>query len=670
MSHKCCNSLGLICAAVALVAIAGLSQKALADGAASVGVVSHVKVVSDKVEDVSSLEAWKKSNIKDSMSDTEKLIAIWKTVVKYRHQDTPPGEFISGAEGHVHDIMKIIHVYGYNQCCCATSDVEGLARFLGYDARGWAITNHNVPDVWFGDAWHTVDGSMMNYFTKPDGSIPGVREVLDAVKTWIDANPEYKNNGGKLHQIAANEGWKTKGPALLASSAYYNKDGSNAAGQGHGWWSTMQEYYCPGAGIQEECPQMGYELNIQLRPGDRLTRNWSNKGLTVGGAYAGPDRGPLSLQKKLGDIAPGRVGNGTFEYNAPVGSPDFLLSCMQADNVVASQAGAPKLALKDAANPGVVVVRMPCSYVYITGTLAFDAVVGDGGKIAVTMSKNNGLDWKKLSDVDKSGPQTIDLKEEIYRHYDYRLKFEITGKGTGLNSLDITHDIQHSQAPLPALAQGENTISFSADQQQGTGTITIEGNVADPGRAKGKGQLAIGDFHPTLTGVDLAQLQVKSDTGSVIFNIEAPGDITRLRTNVDYRVREARDNWTQYVSYDKGQNWTLVENLPHPRETKERDKHDNSRYIVIDKDIPAGTKTAQLKWEGKSKNTCAIFDLAIYADYKQPNGGFRPVQITYVWTEDGKEMKDVHVAKSPNETYKINCATAPLMKTIIMELAK
>ena len=39
-----------------------------AEAARPAGVVSHIKVLSDKVPDVSSLEAWKKSFIKDGMS--------------------------------------------------------------------------------------------------------------------------------------------------------------------------------------------------------------------------------------------------------------------------------------------------------------------------------------------------------------------------------------------------------------------------------------------------------------------------------------------------------------------------------------------------------------------------------------------------------------------------
>ena len=57
---------------------------------AEVGVVSHIQVLSDKVPDVSSLEAWKKSFIKDGMSDKEKALAVFNTEVTFQQADAPP----------------------------------------------------------------------------------------------------------------------------------------------------------------------------------------------------------------------------------------------------------------------------------------------------------------------------------------------------------------------------------------------------------------------------------------------------------------------------------------------------------------------------------------------------------------------------------------------------
>src|SRR4051794_34668843 len=60
-----------------------------------VGVVSHINLVSDKSEDISTLEAWKKTYIKNGMSKQEKAIAIFNTIVRYRHQANPPKEYLT-----------------------------------------------------------------------------------------------------------------------------------------------------------------------------------------------------------------------------------------------------------------------------------------------------------------------------------------------------------------------------------------------------------------------------------------------------------------------------------------------------------------------------------------------------------------------------------------------
>lgn len=79
------------------------------DEAAAPGVVSHILVTSDHIEDVSSMEAWQRSFLRDGMSDREKALAVWRTVVKFRHQDAPPNEFLQG-EQNVHDPIKTFNV--------------------------------------------------------------------------------------------------------------------------------------------------------------------------------------------------------------------------------------------------------------------------------------------------------------------------------------------------------------------------------------------------------------------------------------------------------------------------------------------------------------------------------------------------------------------------------
>jgi hypothetical protein len=304
---------------------------------------------------------------------------------------------------------------------------------------------------------------------------------------------------------------------------------------------------------------------------------------------------------------------------------------------------------------------MPSSYVYLGGQAAFQAGIAGGGQIAVSFSDNNGLDWKEIAKVTDTGFQKLDLKPHCFRRYDSRLKFEFKGAGTGLDSLKITHDIQHAQTPRPALTQGDNQITFIAGPQQGT--ITIEGSTNPDRKPK---QLIVADFHPEFKGVDPRLLRVKEYDpigGCVTFPIETPGDIVRIRGGAHYRARDKREGWELRASFDDGKTFQKIGDLPGPTPG-------NCKYFTFDA-VPPKSRKALVQFKSTpQRNTLCIFDFRIDADYAEPSGGFRSVQITYVWEEGGAEKRDVHVAKSPDEKYKITCTAPPLMKSLILELAE
>ncbi|HUS93488.1 MAG TPA: hypothetical protein VM695_16640 [Phycisphaerae bacterium] len=633
--------------------------------AGDVGVVCNVTVLSDKVEDVSNLAAWRASWIKPGMTDEQKALAVWETVVKYRHQTNPPNEYALMGD-NVHDVMKAIHVYGYGMCCCAAANIEQLGRTVGLKARGRIIRAHSVPELFYDGAWHLFDASLINYHRKPDGTIASVDEIIEAVQQWHAAHSGYARNEGKLRAFARDFGWR-KGPALLAGSEFYTKDGWNLAGT-HGWPSTMQEFDCKPGQVYEYGYSQGYRPNVQLRPGERLARNWFNKGLHVnmdGGQAPGclEKRAGMGPQRKLGDIAPGRVGNGTREYDVPLADGTFRTGALVAENLASkSEAGAgPAVRVKDPAKPGVLVIRMPSSYVYLTGKLALDAVVGEGGALAVGLSGNNGLDWQEIARVGESGRSEVDLSKHVLRRYDYRLRLELRGKGTGLEALKITHDVQHSQAPLPALGPGENTVTFRAGPAEGT--VTIEGK-ADTKRKRN--ELLLSDFHPQVEGLAPQYLRVEGYDpagGMVTFPIATPGDMVRLRFGAHWRARDQREGWEMLASFDGGKTFRKAGSMDGPMAG-------SCTYVTVE-DIPAGTRSALVRFKStRQRNTLCLFDIRIDADYAEPSGGFRPVKVTYVWEEAGAEKRHEHVARTPRETYAIRCGNAPLMKSLIVELAE
>lgn len=641
------------------VAVALVCVPVFADESA--GVVSHVTVTSNRVQDVSSLEAWKSSFIKPNMTDQEKALAVWQSVVMFRHQDIPPNEFLE-TEQHPHDPIEDFNVYGYGQCCCASANIEALARYIGLEARGWGITGHSVPEISVGGHWCMFDASLINYFKKPDGSIAGVEEIGSSIDDWLSTHPNLQENEGKLRQMMLNDGWKN-GPAIVAGGTGYDDNGWLPAAT-HGWYSTLSEFGHPKKNfIYDYGCAAGYEVNLQLRPGETITRNWSNKGLHVnmedGGTpgclnmRVGEDQ--LRYSPRYGDLAPGRIGNGTVEWNVPLNEAALLKTALDVENLATAPGGI--IQVQDPTSPGAFVLRMPSSYVYLGGKVTLDPVVGAGGLVSVSYSENNGLDWRPIGSFSTSGRQTIDLKPLIFRRYDYRLKFVLSGKGTALRSLRIDEDIQHSQRPLPALDKGDTRIHFTAGPQEGT--ITVYGLTENPPTPK---NLTFADFHPTLTNVSGQHLQLTGGKGEVTVPIQTPGDITRLRIGCYYRARDAKDGWTIDASFDGGKSYLPVGHL-------EGGHAGFSTYLVLDH-VPAGARSAIIRLSGTQRNTTLMFDLRICADYREPYGFFAPVRVTYAWDEAGTPHQDVHVVHHPDETYSIHCDSKPLMKSISLQLAQ
>jgi hypothetical protein len=104
-------------------------------------------------------------------------------------------------------------------------------------------------------------------------------------------------------------GWRN-GPDILSRCPFYDDNGWLPAAT-HAWCSTMQEFDTD-AFIYEYGYSQGYQVDIQLRPGERLTRNWPNKGLHVNMTFPPVDRfeGPTQGRFEhvtVSDVPPGRA---------------------------------------------------------------------------------------------------------------------------------------------------------------------------------------------------------------------------------------------------------------------------------------------------------------------------------------------------------------------------
>ena len=150
--------------------------------------------------------------------------------------------------------------------------------------------------------------------------------------------------------------------------------------------------------------------------------------------------------------------------------------------------------------------------------------------------------------------------------------------------------------------------------------------------------------------------------GSLTVPIATPGDMTALRMCACYRTWGPADSWEMQVSWDEGKTFKKVGDGP-------AQDHGRQAYIVVN-DVPKGARKALVRFVGNAAAGNVLGSFRVDADYTSPTFGFRPVKVTYLWDENGQEKKDEHVARQPNDAWKIKCDAKPKMKSITLELAE
>src|SRR5262249_44365815 len=241
--------------------------------------LNNLKVLSDKIDDVTTVENILKSFVKPNVSAAEGARALWTAAVKYRHQTAPPDEQLA-ADWEAHDPVKLFNSYGYCMCCCCSAMIECLNRLDGREARGRILTGHSVPEVKYGEGWHMFDASLITYFPKEKtGDAAAVDDITAAVKGWYDKNPGKRGNDKALVDVMKENGWtgwKSKGPELLSQCPFYDLGWFPA--RTHGWNATMSEY-------DRKCEEYEYGYHVghralfSLRPGESFVREGGKRGL-------------------------------------------------------------------------------------------------------------------------------------------------------------------------------------------------------------------------------------------------------------------------------------------------------------------------------------------------------------------------------------------------------
>ena len=628
--------------AVALVLL-GIMFPVRAAEPSTGGRVNNLKVLSDKIDDVTTPENILKSFVKPALSPAQRSEAIWHGVVKYRHQTIPPNEFLA-ADWEAHDPVKVFNVYGYCMCCCSSALVAALNRLDGREARGRIINGHSVPEVKYGEGWHMYDASLITYFPKPGAKeVASVDEIGDSIKCWLDKNPTYKGNKNKIDELMRSDGWNgyKKGPELLANCPFYQAGFFPA--RTHGWNDTMGEYNVK-SDVYEYGYQFGHKALFSLRPGESFVREASHRGLHVN-MIEDPNFVGLRGKVPVGDLAyvpqympgyrGGIVANGTHRYAPDLAAGGLARGADVYENLATG--GSPALHLATGGKKGTAVIQMASPYVYLDGKLTVKAVrKTEADHVTISISTNNGRTFQPLWSAEKLGTTevTIPLQEAILRRYAYWLKIEMessTTDGAGLESFAIVNDMQHAPRTLPWLGKGDNTITVAADNDPKIASRSFAGRItADTKFSKNVTTAALG---VTTENIDLKHESYwwKGGTGIVTQPIETPGPITSLRFGGHFRARDAKDIVKISFSWDEGKTWKPVATVTGPTQGR-------TEFFKAT-DVPTGVTKGLIRYELTGRNTVGILSLRADVEYQDPLASttFQPFAIVYRWQENGTE---------------------------------
>jgi hypothetical protein len=656
-----------------IVAISAVPVRAQSpERPASGGRVNQLKVLSDKIDDVTTVENIVKSFAKPGMSDQDRSKALWTAIVKYRHQTAPPNEHIAG-DWEAHDPVKIFNVYGYCMCCCCSALVEALNREDGRETRGRILNGHSVPEVRYRNGWHMFDTSLITYFPRPaDGVVAAVDEIAASIADWYAKHPGYQKNGDRIFQLMRKDGWtgwKSEGPRLLASCPFYRAGYLPA--RTHGWDATMSEY-----DRKSEFYEYGYHVGhravFSLRPGESFVREAGNRGLHVnmdvdpnwdGLKARAPENDLVYLKEFFPGYRGGLAANGVHRYAPNLAAGDLALGAEVFDNLASG--GSRPLRVKNPGRAGVAVVPMISPYVYLGGKLRLRADGrSSGDKLTVSISTNNGRTFTPIysSTVERSTEATVDLKDKILRRYAYWLRFELTG-GAGLSAIHVENDFQHAPRTLPWLGKGKNTITVAADADPTIATRSIACRITpDPSFNKNETSTTMGLLFDNVN-LQYDACWWKGGTGMMTVPIEVPGDLVGLGFSTQFRARSEKDRIRVATSTDGGKTWRQVAMLVGP--TQGRTEH-----LRVSK-WPAGTRKALLCFEMTGNNTVGVQNFRVDADYRDPLASktIRPFRVVHRWKEGGRDQTHVETVSRLPARYTIPAVADPEMVSVSYEMA-
>lgn len=583
----------------------------LAAGAAAAE-VCNLKIVTDASPDYSDLPSLLHSATAKWASPEEKCWALfyWNHIA--RRQTAPM--ILHGVE--LTDPIRQFNDYGYTMCSTISGVNCALWHHLGLPVKFWDITLHTVPEVFYGGHWHMYDNSMSALYTLCDGvTIAGVEDIGREGACAASGGVSERGHIAKYHCLYATgpNGFLTGADtqrSLDEEAHCFNPNGLKYRNYYFNW-------------------DYGHRYILDLRENESYTRYYHRQGNTP--AFYVPNEG------KDPDDRYGIRGNGIWRFKPSLTAGDYLKQIHSATNIDAGPAGLHPTAAGQLAE---VVFKVQAANVISSQSIrATFTRAGGEDAASIAVSTDNGLHWKDVWQDRATGETTAEaeLVNEVSGAYETLIRISLRTKQSPadacLRCLEVQTTTMLNAKTQPRLNLGRNTVYVGAGdpteaivlwpELQGAKykqEVVEERNMASTPKHLGYE----GAVYPAAAGQD----------AWLVYRLDAPADITRVSYGGRFYNRAPKSHVDLLYSLDAGLTWTKSWSL---RRTSP--PWDVIHYETVE--IPRGHRSVWLKYLMNTTEAapggCSIYALRMEANYLPADSTFKPLEVTFNWSERQKD---------------------------------
>ncbi|UCG47814.1 MAG: hypothetical protein JSU94_20345 [Phycisphaerales bacterium] len=581
-------------------------------GARLPAAVYNLKVVTSVSPDYHDMDSMIRSITSRWPEPEEKCWALfyWNHIA--RRQTSPMT--VHGVE--CTDPIRQFNDYGYTMCSTVAGINCAIWDAMGYPVKFWDISNHTVSEVRYRGLWHMYDNSMSAIYTLCDGAtIAAVEDIGKEGACIVSGGRSERGHIAKYHCATANS------PKGFLTGADCARD-------------LDQEYRCFNPnGLKYRYYynnwDRGHRYILNLREYEAYSRHYASLGDSRGFYVPNNGKDPEAPNRRY------RIrGNGVWTYRPTLDAPG-LTAVHAVSGCTAAESGG--VIPANAGKAGEVTFKLQGANVIASLSITAKLLRATEADLAsISVSTTNGLTWTNVWTAEKLADTTAELNliDQVSGAYEVLVRVTLLGarrpEDACLKSIDFKTITMLNSKTQPRLLLGANTVYVGLGEQ--TDSVVLWPDL----RAESYKPFVVEQRnitsrpkHPGYQGVMHATKP--NEDAYVVFKTDAPRSITRIHYGGRFYNRAPRSRIDTLHSFDNGATWHKSFSL-----AKTDPPWDVIHYETI-RDIPANTRSVLFKYllnsSAAGTDACSIYSVRMEADYEPASPGFKPLEVTFNWSE-------------------------------------